>query len=197
MKLSPLFASMATVATLATLAIALPASAQQKLVAAQSDISFTFKQMGVPVDGRFKKFDAQISFDAAKLATSKVAFTVDIASATIGDPATDSELPKAIWFNTAKFPQATFASSSFKALGAGKYEVAGKLSVKGVSQDVVVPVTMTQTGNGAGAVTTAVGTFPIKRLTFKIGENEWADTSTVADPVQVKFKLALSGIGKL
>ncbi len=190
MKLSALFVSMAA---LATLAVALPASAQQKLVPAQSDIGFTFKQMGVPVDGRFKKFDAQISFDAAKLATSKVAFTVDIASATIGDPATDSELPKAEWFNTAKFPQATFASSSFKALGAGKYEVAGKLSVKGVSQDVVVPVTMTQ----AGAVTTAVGTFPIKRLTFKIGEKEWADTSTVADPVQVKFKLALSGIGKL
>lgn len=190
MKLSSIFVSMATVATLA---IALPASAQQKLAPAQSDIGFTFKQMGVPVDGRFKKFDAQISFDAAKLATSKVAFTVDIASATIGDPATDSELPKAEWFNTAKFPQATFASSSFKALGAGKYEVAGKLSVKGVSQDVIVPVTMTQ----AGAVTTAVGTFPIKRLTFKIGEKEWADTSTVADPVQVKFKLALSGIGKL
>ncbi len=172
---------------------ALPVAAQQKIVPAQSDISFQFKQMGVPVDGQFKKFDAQISFDAAKLATSKVTFTVDIASATIGDPATDAELPKAPWFNTAKFPQATFASSSFKALGAGKYEVAGKLSVKGVAQDVVVAVTMTQTG----AVTTATGSFPIKRLTFKIGEGEWADTGIVADPVLVKFKLALTGVGKL
>jgi hypothetical protein len=36
----------------------------------------------------------------------------------------------------------------------------------------------------------------IKRLAFKIGENEWADTSMVADDVQVKFKLALSGLGK-
>ena len=150
--------------------------------------------MGVPVDGKFTKFDAQVSFDAAKLATSKVNFTVDIASATLGDKATDAELPKATWFNTAKFPQATFASSSIKALGAGKFEVAGKLSIKGVAQDVVVPVTMTQ---AAAAVTTAVGTFPMKRLTYKIGEGEWADTSMVADPVQVKFKLALTGIGKL
>lgn len=69
----------------------------------------------------------------------------------------------------------------------------GKLSIKGVSQDVTVPVVMTQ----AGAVTTATGTFAIKRLIFKIGENEWADTSMVADPVQVKFKIALSGVGKL
>ena len=190
MKFTPLLTATATAALLS---IALPAAAQQKIVPTQSDISFTFKQMGVPVDGKFKKFEAQISFDAAKLATSKVVFTVDIASATIGDPATDAELPKSTWFNTAKFPQATFASSGIKALGAGKYEVAGKLSVKGVAQDVVVPLTMTQ----AGTVTTAVGTFPIKRLTFKIGENEWADTSMVADPVQVKFKLALTGVDKL
>lgn len=166
--------------------------AQQKLNPAQSEVGFQFKQMGVPVDGKFTKFDAQVSFDPAKLATSKVSFTVDIASATLGDKATDAELPKAPWFNTAKFPQATFASSSIKALGAGKFEVAGKLSIKGVAQDVVVPVTMTQ----AGAETTAIGTFPMKRLTYKIGEGEWADTSMVADPVQVKFKLALTGINK-
>jgi polyisoprenoid-binding protein YceI len=168
-------------------------TAQQKLNPAQSEVGFQFKQMGVPVDGKFTKFDAQVSFDAAKLASSTVNFTVDIASATLGDKATDAELPKANWFNTAKFPQATFTSSSIKALGAGKFEVAGKLNIKGIAQDVVVPVAMTQ----VAAVTTAIGTFPMKRLTYKIGENEWADTSMVADPVQVKFKLVLSGIGKL
>jgi polyisoprenoid-binding protein YceI len=173
-------------------AVAAPAMAQQKLLAAQSDIAFVFKQMGVPVEGHFKKFDAQISFDAAKPTASKVAFTVDIASATLGSPEPDAELPKADWFNTKKFPQATFASSGFKSLGAGKYEVAGKLSIKGQSRDVVVPLSMTQ----SGAVTTAAGVLPIKRLAFKIGENDWADTSMVADDVQVKFKLALSGVGK-
>ena len=174
-------------------ATALPAAAQQTLLPAQSDIGFIFKQMGVPVEGHFKKFDAKISFDAAKPATNKVAFTVNIGSATLGSPETDAELPKSDWFNTAKFPQATFASSSFKTLGAGKFEVTGKLSIKGQSRDVVVPVTMTQNG----AVTTATGVFPIKRLAFKIGEGDWTDTSMVADDVQVKFKLALNGVGKL
>jgi polyisoprenoid-binding protein YceI len=173
--------------------LALPALAQQKLLPAQSELGFTFKQMGVAVDGRFKKFDAQISFDPAKLATSTVTMTVDIASATLGTPEVDAELPKAPWFNTAKFPQASFASSAFKSLGAGKFEVTGKLSVKGQSQTVVLPLAMTQTG----ALTTAVGVFTIKRLAFKIGDNEWADTSVVADDVQVKFKLALTGVSKL
>ena len=105
----------------------------------------------------------------------------------------DAELPKATWFNTAKFPQAQFTSSAFKALGGGKYEVAGKLAIKGQSRDVTVPLAMSQ----SGAITTATGVLPIKRLAFKIGEGDWADTSMVADDVQVKFKLALSGIAKL
>lgn len=167
--------------------------AQQKLVPAQSEIVFVSKQMGVPVEGRFKKFDAQISFNPAKPDTSKIAFTVDTGSATLGVPETDAELPKPIWFNVPKFPQATFQSSSVKGLGAGKFEVAGKLSIKGFSRDVVVPVTLTQNS----AATTATGTFSLKRLAFKIGENEWSDTSMVADDVQVKFKLALTGVGKL
>ena len=174
-------------------AAAVPALAQQAVVPAQSQITFVSKQMGVPVEGQFKKFDAQVSFDPAKLATSKIMFTVDTGSATLGVKESDAELPKPTWFNVPKFPQATFQSTAIKALGGGKFEVAGKLSIKGNTQDVTVPVAMTQ----AGAVTTATGAFAIKRLAFKIGENEWADTSMVADDVQVKFKLALTGIGKI
>ena len=179
------------VTLLATAALA--GHAQQKLLPAQSEILFVSRQMGVPVEGRFKKFDAQISFDTAKLDASKVAFSVDIGSATLGAPEPDAELPKPAWFNVAKFPQATFTSSAIKALGGGKFEVAGKLAIKGQTRDVVVPVSMVQ----AGAVTTASGALPIKRLAFHIGEGEWADTSTVADDVQIKFKFALSGVGKL
>ncbi len=185
----------ALTASLALSAIAAfsPAHADQKLVPAQSEIVFVSKQMGVPVEGRFKKFDAQLNFDPAKPETSKIAMTVDVASATLGVPESDAELPKAPWFNTAKFPQATFQSTSAKGLGGGKFEISGKLSIKGHAQDVVVPVTLTQNG----ATTLATGVLPIKRLVFKIGEGEWSDTGMVADDVQVKFKFALTGVNKL
>ncbi len=168
------------------------AHAEQKLVPAQSDIAFVSKQMGVAMEGHFKKFDAQIAFDPAKPETGKIALTVDIASATLGAPEMDGELPKAAWFNTAKFPQATFQSTAIKPLGGGKFEVSGKLAIKGSTRDAVVPVTLAQNG----ATTTANGVLTIKRLAFKIGENEWADPSVVADDVQIKFKLALTGVGK-
>ena len=187
------FALIPAVLTVAFAASALPAAAQQKLLPAQSSIAFEIKQMGVPVQGHFKKFDAQVNFDAAKLAASKVTFTVDIASATLGAPEMDAELPKATWFDTAKFPQARFTSTAIKALGAGKYEVAGKLAIKGQSRDVTVPLAMSQNG----ATTTATGVLPIKRLSFRIGEGDWADTSMLADDVQVRLKLDLTGIPKL
>ena len=169
------------------------AHADQALVPAQSAINFEAKQMGVPLKGHFKKFDAQIAFDPKKPEAGKVAFTIDMGSATFGSPEVDVELPKATWFNVPKFPQATFQSSAIKAVGAGRFEVAGKLSIKGSSRDVVVPVALTQ----AGGSTTATGAFAIKRLEFKIGEGDWADTSMVANDVQVKFKLNLSGVPAL
>jgi polyisoprenoid-binding protein YceI len=159
--------------------------AQQKLDLKQSEIVFVSKQMGVPVDGRFKKFDTQMNFDPKSPQTSKVAFTVDLASADIGNADTERELAKPGWFDTSKFPQATFASSAF--------EVAGKLSIKGNTRDVVVPVAVTQ----AGGVSTARGEFVLKRLEFKIGDGEWNDPSLVANDVTVKFKLAVTGMAPL
>jgi polyisoprenoid-binding protein YceI len=189
-----LYSSLSLLAvSVAALSFSGAALAQQKLVPAQSEIAFVTKQMGVPLDGHFKKFDGQISFDTAKPDAAKIAFTIDTGSATLGAPESDAEMPKATWFNVAKFPQATFQSASVKSLGGGKYQVAGKLTIKGNSKDVDIPVALAQ----ANGITTATGQFAIKRLVFKIGEGEWADTSMVADDVQVKFKLAVSGMGKL
>ena len=170
-----------------------PACAQQKLGPAQSEIAFTSKQMGVPVDGKFRKFDANVAFDPKRPEAAKIGFTIDIGSATLGSAETEAELVKPDWFNTTLFPKATFQSGAVKASGPGKFEVAGKLTIKGSSHDVVVPVALAQ----AGSNTTASGSFTIKRLDFKIGDGDWKDTSMVANDVQVKFKLTLTGVGAL
>jgi polyisoprenoid-binding protein YceI len=164
-----------------------------KLVPAQSEIAFVSKQMGVPVEGKFKKFDAQVMLDPKQPDSGKVALTIDVGSASLGVPETDVELPKAPWFNAARFPQASFQSSAIKNLGGGKFEVKGLLNIKGNARELVVPVSLTQ--QGAGSI--ATGAFTIKRLDFRIGEGEWTDTSMVANDVQVKFKLALTGIAPL
>ena len=174
-------------------ACAMSASAEAKLQPTQSELVFITKQMGVPVDGKFKKFDVTLNFDPKKPEGGSVAFSIDMLSAALGVPESDAEMPKPIWFNTAKFPQATFQSTAIKGLGGGKFEVSGKISIKGNVRDLVVPVSITQ----AGDLSTATGGFALKRLEFKIGEGEWSDTTVVANDVQVKFKLVFAGLGAL
>lgn len=175
--------------------LAAAAFAQQppaaKLLPAQSEIAFVSKQMGVPVEGRFTRFDAQIALDPKAPESGSVMLAIDTGSAAFGAPEVDGELPKPVWFDTAKFPQATFQSKGIKAVGGGRFEVAGTLAIKGVSRDVMVPVTVSR---GAGNVATASGSFTIRRLDFRIGDGEWADPSMVANDVQVNFKLALAGL---
>lgn len=190
MTTRPLHSLLTTAGLTAATLLAAPAWAQQTLLPAQSEIAFTTRQMGVPVDGKFRTFTAQVAFDPKKPEASKVAFTVELGSASIGTAETEAELAKPDWFNTKLFPQASFQSSSVKALGGGKFEVAGTLSIKGAKQSLLVPVSLAQ----AGAVSTASGSFTLKRLDFKIGDGDWKDTSMVANDVVVKFKLALNGI---
>jgi polyisoprenoid-binding protein YceI len=175
------------------LGIITPLHAQQKLISTQSEIAFTSKQMGVPVDGKFKKFDTVMSFDPKKPETSKVSFTVDLTSVDIGNTETERELTKPGWLDSLKVQAATFSSSVIKSLGSGKFEISGKLSIKGNTRDVTVPITLTQ----SGATTIARGEFTIKRLEFKIGDGDWNDPSLVANDVLVKVKLAVTGMAPL
>jgi polyisoprenoid-binding protein YceI len=188
-------AALLPIASSALLALGSPAFAQSaaKLVPAQSEIVFVSKQMGVPVEGKFRKFDAQVSLDPKQPETGKVVLTIDVGSASLGVPETDAELPKAPWFNMPRFPQASFRSNAIKGTGGGKFEVKGTLDIKGNAREIVVPVALAQQGGAS----TATGNFTIKRLDFKIGEGEWTDTSMVANDVQVKFKLALTGVAPL
>ena len=177
-------------------AMARPAAAQPKpavLVPAGSEIGFTTKQMGVPVDGKFSAFSAQIVLDPKKPETGAVSFSIDTGSARFGSAELDAEVPKPTWLSVALFPKATFQSSSVKPAGAGRFEVAGKLTIKGSVRDITVPVQVLQ----SGSTSTASGAFTIKRLEFKVGEGEWTDTSLLANDVQVRFKLVLSGMAPL
>ncbi|CAN7197871.1 YceI family protein [Variovorax paradoxus] len=173
-------------------ALAEPATAT-RLVADKSQIAFVSKQMGVPVEGTFKKFDAQVAFDPRKPEGGTVALQIDTGSASLGVPMSDAELPKPPWFDTAHFPQASFQSSAIKALGDGRFEMAGKLTIKNISRPITVPVSIAPANGHA----VASGSFTIQRLDYKVGDGEWTDTSVVGNEVLVRFKFTLAGFGPL
>jgi polyisoprenoid-binding protein YceI len=163
-----------------------------RLVTEKSQIVFVSKQMGVPVEGSFRKFDARIAFDPRKPEGGSVALQIDTASAAFGIPMTDAELPKAPWFDAAHFPQAGFQTTAIRALGDGRFEMAGKLTLKGIARPLTVPVTIAPAANGQSV---ASGSFVLQRIDYKVGDGEWTDTSVIANEVQVRFKLVVDGLG--
>lgn len=164
---------------------AIAGAAVLKTDPARSSVTATFKQMGVPVEAKFKQFTAQIDYDAAKPAASKASVEIATASFDLGDPDYNKEVTKKDWFNAAQFPKATFVSSSIAPAGAGKLNVSGKLTIKGRSADVSFPLTV----KAEAGKQVFEGALPIKRLAFNIGEGEWKDTSMVADEVVIKFRV--------
>lgn len=152
---------------------------------ANSKIDFSYQQMGVRIEGHFKKFDAKLKFDPNQLSTASVTVNVDLNSIDTGSAEGNDEVRGKLWFNSKVFPDATFISKKIKSLGQHKYEVLGKLTIKGHSQDLIVPLTLKNKGSSV----VFEGTFLIKRADFAIGEGPWATFDTVANEIPVKFYL--------
>ena len=178
-----------TLAIAATLLIAPPAFSQapQKVVADKSHIRFAFKQMNVPVEGRFRKFDATVSFDPKKPEATRAEFEVDLGSIDLGNAEGETEARRKPWLNVEAFPKAKFVASAVKATGPGRYEASGPLTIKGATLNITAPFTLVD----AGGMRTVEGQFPLRRLQFKIGEGPWSDTETVADEVTVRFRFVI------
>lgn len=152
---------------------------------ARSEVRFAGKQMGVPAEGRFNRIKAQVEFDAAKPAAGRASVEIDLNSVDIGAADVNTEVKRRPWFNVNAFPAATFVSSSMRQTAPGRYEAQGKLTIKGQARDVVAPFTVRQEGKDV----VIEGAFTLLRLQFGVGDGPWADTDTVANEVQVRFKL--------
>jgi polyisoprenoid-binding protein YceI len=151
----------------------------------KSSLGFVSKQMNVPVEGRFKSFRSKLSFDPAKPAAARAELEIDLAGIDAGSKEADDEVAGKDWFNTRIFPVAKFVSTSVKPLGGNRYEVTGRMTIKGRTQDLSAPVTVTPQGNSA----TFEGSLVLKRADYAIGDGIWSDFGTVANEVQIKFRL--------
>lgn len=167
----------------ATLGIAHAAS-YQAVAAEKSSVTFSYKQMGVAMDGKFKKFNAQVSLDTAKLDKAKGSIDIDLASIDTGSGEADQEVVGKSWFNVAAHPKASFVLKGIKATGANQYEATGQLTIKGQSRDISAPLKLSP----QGALT---GSFVLKRGDYAIGEGMWAKFDVVANEITVNFNLNL------
>lgn len=173
-------------AALIALSINAQAVEYSQLVPEKSAVAFVSKQMNVPTEGRFKVFRSKVNFDPAAAAKASIDFEIDPASIDLGNKEANDEAKGKDWFNVKTYPTARFVSSAVKSLGNNRFEVAGKMTVKGKTRDIIAPVSFRQDGN----VGFFEGSLTIKRADYGIGEGMWATFETVENDVLVKFILA-------
>lgn len=105
---------------------------------AHSQVDFGIKHMGIStVHGRFAIKDGAIDLDPQNLTDSSVAATIDVSSVDTGVAQRDGHLRSPDFFDTAKYPTATFKSTKITKAGDG-YDVTGDLSLHGVTKPVTL-----------------------------------------------------------
>lgn len=185
---------MKRIAMTLALAAAMPLTAHAveytQVSAKDSAINFSYTQMGVTMEGGFRSFSSDLRFDPADPTAASAIIDVELGSISTGMTEADSEVTGKPWFNTEAFPTARFESASVTALGDNRFEVAGTLTIKGTTQQIVAPAGFTEI-IGAGVFD---GSFTIRRGDFAIGEGAWSKFDILANDIHIQFRItATSG----
>jgi polyisoprenoid-binding protein YceI len=137
-------------------------------------VDFKISHLGYSyITGSFKDIDGKFSFDAAKPEDSKIEFNVNTASVFTNNAERDKHISSKDFLKVADFPKATFVSTGVKTTGKnadGKVtaDVAGNLTIAGVTKPVVVKATFLGEGKDpwGGYRAGFEGTTSIKRSDF-------------------------------
>jgi polyisoprenoid-binding protein YceI len=144
--------------------------------------------------GRFNKPAGTFSYDPAAPEKTTFSLTVSPADIDSGDPQRDTHLKSPDFFNARQYPTITFKSTSVQKSADGRLEVAGNLTLHGVTRPLMVPLAYVGTTPGGGATgpTRAgfEGTVEFKRSDF--GMNQMLEM--VGD--EVRMIVSIEGIQK-
>jgi polyisoprenoid-binding protein YceI len=159
---------------------------------AASTLKFEYAQMGVSLDGAFKQFNAELSFDPARPQAARTVVEVPLKAIDTGSEEGDEEVGGKDWFNTGAHPLARFESNSVKVIDSAHLEVSGTLTIKGRSRDITTPVVVTESAGKASFE----GSFKLNRVDFGIGEGMWAKDDVVAHEITIAFHLVATPVAK-
>lgn len=164
-----------------------PGATTAKVIREKSKIEFVGAKVTRDHQGRFNNFDGSIEYVAGK--PSRISFDIDM-----NDIWTDTEqltqhLKSPDFFDVAKYPKATFTSTSLTEAPAGSaggatHILKGNLNLHGVTKEVTVPVTAVQSAEGVRATSE----FTINRHDWGISYKGMAD-DLIKDEVLIKLDL--------
>ena len=169
-----------TLFAVSALAFSFAASAQMAQTASTAPETYTLDPMHTQVvwsinhfgfsnpSGKFAMISGTLTLDEANPASSKVNATITIANLVTGLDKLNEHLFSDKFFDAAKFPTATFTSTTVEVTGKDTAKVTGNLTVHGVTKPVVLDVTLNKIGENMMKKKTAgfSATATLKRSDF-------------------------------
>lgn len=160
-----------------------------------SSLAFSVTQVGSIISGRFPTWTGEIVLDPSAPAAARIDIHIDTRAVSTNNYDVDSLLKGPNFLDVRKFPEARFVSTAVTAKGGDRYEAQGKLTIRDVTRDAVLPFSLAiadDPGRAGSQRATARGRIILKRLDFGVGQNEWAGTGQVANEVTVDLNVVAS-----
>ncbi len=183
-------------------AVAAPLSFDFKDPKGVNNVQFKLDAPLEAITGTATGISGKVSFDPAKPGATTGTIVLDAKSLTVGNPMMGDHLRSDQWLDVAKHPTITFEAVSLgnvRTQGtATTAEVTGKLTVKGVTKDVKVPVSLTYLADKLGARVNdpkVKGDLLVLRANFEINRSDFGikpgqATDKVAETIQLSLSIA-------
>lgn len=167
--------------------------------AAHTEINFSVTHFFTPVTGSFEDYEIALDYNAENPEASSLEVRINVASVNTGNEQRDDHLRTADWFEADKYPYMTFKSTSVRQVGEDRLIASGPLTIKGISHQIDLPVTllgkqmipekMQKMLGGTKEVVSFQASTRIDRSDFDVGTGSWAATMVVGGAVDIEILL--------
>jgi len=163
-----------------------------------SEVAFQVRHLLTKVRGRFTEFAGTVVFDQEHPERSSASLTIDASSVDTGTPDRDNHLRSDDFFAVGTYPTLTFTSSQVVKTGDATYDVVGTLTIRGVAEEITLPVTYLGTakdpwGNVRAGFETSL---TLNRKDFGLTWNAALETGGFLVGDEVRINLSIQGIAQ-
>jgi polyisoprenoid-binding protein YceI len=149
----------------------------------ESTIKFNVKA-SVAIAGNFDKWDATLTFTSPDVTTGVLDIKIQAASVNTGSGMKNDKLKSKDFFNVQQDPMITFKSTKIVQTGPTTFDVRGTFTIRGVSKQETLTLTVSGRGTGSGAIK---GTMAFDRKDY--GMNSGIPFIKIADRVEVDIDI--------
>ena len=163
-----------------------------------SEVAFEVRHLLTKVRGRFTEFAGTVVLDQEHPERSSASLTIDASSVDTGTPDRDNHLRSDDFFAVGTYPTLTFTSSQVVKTGDDTYDVVGTLTIRGVAEEITLPVTYLGTakdpwGNVRAGFETSL---TLNRKDFGLTWNAALETGGFLVGDEVRINLSIQAIAQ-